>query len=244
MRKFLNLNLDYFLRMRNEIEEEASQLSAESGHSLPETPIKVVPVTKYLERENARLLLDHDQTPLGENRAQELEQKTDPGQDPGSWHFIGKLQRNKISVVAPRVDLIHSVDSQRLAESLDRWTEDHLNRKLAILVQVNIAGEKQKSGLDPLEALESVPDWIDRFQNLQFQGLMTMAPNIAAEECRPVFRSLRKLRDDIRQRVPDEASNFFFHLSMGMSADWRVAASEGATLLRIGRSLFPKEADD
>ncbi len=241
MRKFLNLDLDFFLRRRREIEGEAVQLAEESHHSDADHTVQVLPVTKYLKSEDTRVLLDQDQAPLGENRAQELEEKTDPGQDPGGWHFIGKLQRNKIPIVAPRVDLIHSLDSQRLAESLDRWTEDHLNRKLGVLVQINVAGEKQKSGLDPIEATEVIPEWIDRFRQLQFRGLMTMAPQIPAQECRPIFRSLHAIRDGIRQQIPDAAAANFYHLSMGMSDDWQVAASEGSTLLRIGRSLYPSE---
>lgn len=244
MRKTLQLDLDFFLQKRQEIEEKAANL-APTGEPDPDglNP-SVLPVTKYITAEETRLLLDEGQAPLGENRAQELEAKTDPGQDPGGWHFIGKLQRNKISIVAPRVDLIHSVDSQRLAESLDRWVEDHLNRRLGVLIQINIAGESQKSGLDPIEALELIPDWIDRCPQLRFEGLMTMAPQIPAEECRPVFQSLRKLRDDLRQSLGSSNAGDFRHLSMGMSADWQVAASEGATLLRIGQSLYPPVSSD
>ena len=244
MRKTLQLDLDFFLQKRQEIENEAANLAQAAGSDSEGLNPSVLPVTKYITADETRLLLDEGQAPLGENRAQELETKTDPGQDPGGWHFIGKLQRNKISIVAPRVDLIHSLDSQRLAESLDRWVEDHLNRRLGVLIQINIAGESQKSGLDPVEALEVIPDWIDRYPQLRFEGLMTMAPQIPAEECRPVFQSLRKLRDDLRHSMESSHAGDFRHLSMGMSADWQVAVSEGATLLRIGQSLYPPEGSD
>ena len=241
MRKTLQLDLDFFLQKRQEIENEAANLAPAAGSESEGLNPCVLPVTKYITAEETRLLLDEGQAPLGENRAQELEAKTDPGQDPGGWHFIGKLQRNKISIVAPRVDLIHSLDSQRLAESLDRWVEDHLNRRLGVLVQINIGGEKQKSGLDPVEASELIPHWIDSCKQLRFEGLMTMAPQIPAEECRPIFRSLRMIRDELRHQLSEEDAGDFRHLSMGMSSDWQVAAAEGATLLRIGRSLYPPE---
>lgn len=244
MRRMLQLDLDYFLRKRQQIESEAADLASSGNLDSTATAPRVLPVTKYLSEKETRLLLDEGHAPLGENRAQELEQKTDPGQDPGGWHFIGKLQRNKIAIVAPRVDLIHSVDSQRLAESLDRWVEDHMNRRLGILVQINIAGETQKSGLDPVEASELIPQWVDRCTQLRFEGLMTMAPLLPAEECRPIFRALRRLRDELRTSMSDADAERFQHLSMGMSADWQVAASEGATILRIGRSLYPPEGSD
>ena len=253
MRTRLELDLDFFVKQRDLIQREADEIAStrkvsstrrdrseteERDESL--SPL-ILPVTKYLSGQDTRRLLEADQGPLGENRAQELEDKTDPGQDPGGWHFIGKLQRNKISLVAPRIELLHSLDSLKLAQTLNHWVEDNLGRSLSVLVQINIAGEHQKSGLDPLTALNLIPEWISQFDSLRFEGLMTMAPQLPAEECRPIFRALRQLRDEISDRHEEDSANSFKTLSMGMSNDWRVAVAEGATILRLGRTLLTDE---
>jgi len=107
-----------------------------------------------------------------------------------------------------------------------------------VLVQVNIAGETRKAGIDPVLAPELILNWVSRFRSLRFEGLMTMPPDLSAEQCRPVFRQLRLIRDSIRDQLSSAAASSFSHLSMGMSGDWQVAAEEGATLIRIGRALF------
>ncbi len=236
----LALDLSLFQENLRRLEEQASDLS--KGR---EDQPQILPVTKYLDRADARTLLEHDHGPLGENRADQLKEKTDPGQDPGGWHFIGRLQRNKIREVAPRISLFHSLDSERLAQSLDSWVGEHLSSPLPVLVQINVAGEERKAGLDPVEAQECIEKWVDQFQSLRFHGLMTMAPAWEAEQCRPIFRQLRKIRDQIRQQLPAERGDQFQHLSMGMSGDWQVAVEEGATWIRIGRALYlpPGEVD-
>ena len=229
----LALDLPLFEKNLQKIRARVAELSPQQGE-LPQ----ILPVTKYLTPHDTRRLLDAGYGPLGENRAAELEQKSEPGQDPDSWHFIGRLQRNKIRSVIPRISLFHSLDSEKLATTLDRWVDDHLESPLGVLVQINIAAEQQKAGLDPITAEETIVSWIDRFPSLRFEGLMTMAPNWSAEECRPIFRSLRQIRSSIRDRLTSKAADRFCHLSMGMSGDWQVAVEEGATLLRIGTALY------
>ena len=199
---------------------------------------RIVVVTKYLSAEDCGRLRGAGVGPLGENRAQDLEGKVAPGEDREGWHFIGHLQRNKLPVVIPRIGCLHSVDSARLAERLDRWVEEHASRPLRCLVQVNISGEGTKGGLSPSQARECIPGWIDRHRSLRIEGLMTMAPDLEAELCRPVFRGLRELRDEIRGELPGADSDRFRELSMGMSGDYEVAVEEGATLLRLGRMLY------
>ncbi|MEE2890256.1 MAG: YggS family pyridoxal phosphate-dependent enzyme [Planctomycetota bacterium] len=235
----LALDLTLFEENLQKIQQRAAELSPDKT----EVP-RIVAVTKYLSRPDARRLLDAGYSPLGENRSDELEDKTDPGQDPGDWHFVGRLQRNKIRSVVPRISMLHSLDSEKLARSIDSWIDDHLNSPLSVLVQINIAGESRKAGLDPLDAEDTILSWVDQFSCLRFEGLMTMAPDWPAQECRPIFRTLRKLRSSIQDRLPAENAERFRHLSMGMSGDWQVAAEEGATLLRIGTALYLEGQED
>lgn len=232
----LPLDLELLRRRLGEIEEEIARRAA--GPVLP----RVVLVSKYLSPEDCRRLRDAGHGPLGENRAADLEEKVDPGEDRDGWHFIGHLQRNKASIVLPRISCLHSLESERLAGVLDRWQEERSTAPLSVLVQVNIAGEGSKSGLAPFQAEELLPEWIDRFRNLRFDGLMAMAPFGTPEESRPVFRALRELRDRVRAHLDDPSAERFRELSMGMSGDYPVAVEEGATLLRIGRILYTPEA--
>ncbi|MGE4620213.1 MAG: YggS family pyridoxal phosphate-dependent enzyme [Planctomycetota bacterium] len=232
----LALDLRLFEANLQKIQARATELSPDKN-----APPQVLPVTKYLTRQDSRSLLEAGHAPLGENRSDQLEDKTNPGQDPDSWHFIGRLQRNKIRSVMPRISLFHALDSEKLAASIDSWIEEHLGRPVAVLVQVNIAAEKQKGGIDLISAEKTILSWMEQFKSLRFEGLMTMAPAWPAEECRPIFQSLHQLRSTIRQQLPAASADQFKHLSMGMSGDWEVAAEEGATLLRIGRALYLEE---
>ena len=190
---------------------------------------------------------------FGENRVAEAAEKIPlvAGRDNIRWHLIGHLQRNKARRAAELFDLIHSVDSLRLAEALDRHVREGATsgtiapRRLPILLQINIAGEVQKEGFDVAggiqnrEALEPFcrdVDHILALGGLEVRGLMTIAPYAAdAEEVRPVFRQLRELRDDLAHRFPGVSWN---ELSMGMTGDFEVAVEEGATLVRVGRAIF------
>jgi pyridoxal phosphate enzyme (YggS family) len=140
------------------------------------------------------------------------------------WHMVGHLQTNKAKTAASVFDIIHSVDSLKLAETLNNCS----TRKLRVLIQVNVADEATKSGFALTEVNEAVRQ-IGRLPNLEIEGLMTIAPLVSdAEEVRPVFRQLRQLRDALGLR----------HLSMGMTDDFEIATEEGATLVRIGRAIF------
>ncbi len=164
---------------------------------------------------------------FGENRVQEAIPKIEQLQrlKPDIvWHMVGHLQTNKAKTAASIFDIIHSVDSLRLAEVLNNCSQ----KKLRVLIQVNVAGEATKSGFALTDVHDAVRQ-ISRLQNLEVEGLMTIAPLVEnAEEVRPVFRQLRQLRDALGLK----------HLSMGMTDDFEVAIEEGATLLRIGRAIF------
>ena len=212
--------------LRNRIENHLPD-----GGSQPQ----IVAVSKYLSPADAQVLRDSGHTPLGENRAQELLARSDPGIGRDDWHFIGHLQRNKIHQVIPRIGMLHSLDSTTLARSVNRWVDENDTRPLPCLIQVNISGEGRKGGLDPSQALLEVPRWFEEFPSLVLKGLMTMPPRGPAEKCRGIFRMLR---DRLQDGIGAVEALGFQQLSMGMSSDWQIAVEEGATILRIGRMLY------
>lgn len=225
----LTLDLDRFRERHRIVSDEVAALA-------PGVAPRIVVVTKYLVPADTRRLIEAGFSPLGENRAPDLEEKHADG-DGDAWHFIGHLQRNKLGKVLPRIGLLHSIDSQRLAESVENWLERE-QRTLGGLVQVNVSGESSKGGLEPEEALARVPEWVRQFSHLRLGGLMTMAPFEDPELTRPVFRAARELRDRIREALPAETAADFSELSMGMSNDYTIATEEGATLLRLGSLLY------
>ena len=164
---------------------------------------------------------------FGENRVPEAKPKIEQlasSRPSLIWHMVGHLQTNKAKTAVDIFDIIHSVDSLRLAETLSQRSQS----KLPVLIEVNISGEATKSGFLLPEADEAVKR-IGRLPNIEVEGLMTIAPwGSDAEEVRPIFRRLRQLGDDLGLR----------HLSMGMTDDFEVAIEEGATLVRIGRAIF------
>jgi pyridoxal phosphate enzyme (YggS family) len=173
-------------------------------------------------------------TDIGENRVQEGAAKIPKVAALGSrprWHLVGHLQTNKVKTALGLFDIIHSVDSVRLAEFISRHVESLPVRQagpLPILLEVNVAGEARKFGLKPKETGRAL-EQIARLPGLAVQGLMTVAPLVGdPEEARPVFRELRRLRDALGLR----------DLSMGMTDDFEVAIEEGATIVRIGRAIF------
>ena len=175
--------------------------------------VTVVAATKYVALEDMRVLVDAGIEVVGENRAQELERKHAEYGDAFRWHFIGHLQSNKAKVVNRICELVHSLDSDSAAGRLT----------VPALVEVNLAGESSKSGIVPAD--------LGRFLELygDVRGLMTMPPETADPEAsRPYFARLRELAEQ----------HGLGELSMGTSQDYRVAAEEGATLVRVGSVLY------
>ncbi len=170
---------------------------------------------------------------FGENRIQEAAAKIVALRSQGvtpRWHLLGNLQRNKVRAALDLFDILHSVDSERLAEALDVRAE----RPVRVLVEVNVAAEETKRGLPPAEVPAFVRG-LRRLPNIDVLGLMTVAPEVDdPEDVRGVFRELRKLRDALGLR----------ELSMGMTGDFEVAIEEGSTLVRVGRAIFgPRAAE-
>jgi hypothetical protein len=184
---------------------------------------------------------------FGENRVQEAAAKIAALAEQHSglrWHLIGHLQRNKARLAAELFDLVHSVDSLRLAEALSRHAQD-LGRRLPILLQVNVSGEGSKEGFalpggvtnqPGFDAL--LPEWerLLALPALEVRGLMTVAPIVDhPDQARPTFQALRELRDALARRFPNTA---WIELSMGMTDDFEAAIAEGATIVRVGRAIF------
>jgi PLP dependent protein len=177
---------------------------------------------------------------IGENYIQESREKFEALQGTGvSWHFIGHLQTNKAKQAVRMFDLIHTVDSYRLALEIDRWARK-IHKVQGVLIQVNVAGEATKSGVAPEEALPLIRR-AAALENIAVKGLMTMPPYFNAPEMvRPFFAALRRLRDAIEAK--QVANINMKELSMGMTGDFEAAVSEGATLVRIGTALFGERA--
>lgn len=213
--------------------ERLAQVRAEIARRAAQ-PVTIVAVTKGFGVEAVRAALSAGLSDIGENRVQEAIGKQDELGTGGSglgirWHLIGHLQRNKAKLVPGRFELVHAVDSLALATELDKRASG-----LRVLLQVNVAGEDQKSGCPPDEA-RPLARQISALANLRLEGLMTMAPfTDDVEVQRRTFRGLRVLRDTLKE----EDGIWLPTLSMGMSGDYATAVQEGATVIRLGTVLF------
>ena len=177
---------------------------------------------------------------LGENYIQEAREKIAMIHAPSvSWHYIGHLQSNKAKYAVRLFDLIHTVDSVKLAAEIDKQARK-IDKIQQVLLQVNVGMETSKSGVPPAEAV-ALAKMVSDFRNLQVKGLMTIPPVYDAPDLvAPYFRCLRELRDAIQQEnIPRIDMQ---ELSMGMTGDFEVAIREGATLVRIGTAIFGKRA--
>ena len=202
-------------------------------------PVTIVAVTKGFGLDAVAAARAAGLTDLGENRVQEALEKLDaPAGRGASWHLIGHLQRNKAKHVPGRFALVHSLDSLALAVELDkRAAALGGGARVRVLLQVNVAGEEQKSGCPPAEA-PALAQRVAALPHLALEGLMTIAPFTEDEALqRRAFRGLRSLRDALK-----EDGLWLATLSMGMSADYGIAVEEGATAIRLGTVLFGPRA--
>ena len=195
--------------------------------------VRLLAVSKTYGPEAVRAAAAAGQRLFGENRVQEAAAKIPECPGNLEWHLIGHLQSNKAGAAARLFDWVHSVDSAKLLEVLDREAGE-AGRTLQILIQVNVSGERSKSGLAP----EAVPDVLalgNRLRNVQVCGLMTIPPLAEdPEKARPYFRKLRELRDAWAAKLGMDLPE----LSMGMTHDLAVAIEEGATFVRVGTGIF------
>jgi PLP dependent protein len=197
--------------------------------------IQLVAVSKTIPANKVREAIEAGVTILGESYVQEARNKFNIlGTYPVSWHFIGHLQSNKAKYAVRLFDLIHSVDTLKLAHELNEQAKK-VNKFQDILIQINISKEASKSGSGIENVAKLIKD-IVLFENLSVKGLMAMPPFFNnPEKARPYFIALRNLRDQIQKDFPGVALN---ELSMGMTGDFEVAIEEGATFVRIGTAIF------
>ena len=187
--------------------------------------VTLIAVSKTKPVEMLKEAYDAGARVFGENKVQEIVDKYDQMPSDVKWHMIGHLQRNKVKYIVDKVAMIHSVDSLRLAETIEKEAAKKAVI-VPILIEVNVAQEESKFGLKPEEV-----------SHIQINGLMTIAPYVDnAEENREIFRELKKLSVDIAAK---NINNVIMSvLSMGMTGDYMVAVQEGATMVRVGTGIF------
>ena len=216
-----------------QVEENIRRACGRAGRDPGDVTLIAVSKTKPVEL--LREAYDLGTRVFGENKVQEIVEKYEALPKDIHWHMIGHLQRNKVKYIIDKVDLIHSVDSVRLAETIEKEAAKH-DLTANILLEVNVAEEESKFGLK-VDEVEQVVDEIAKFSHIKVCGLMTIAPFVEnPEENRPYFRRLRNLSVDIGGKNVDNVTMSI--LSMGMTNDYEVAVEEGATMVRVGTGLF------
>lgn len=198
--------------------------------------VKLVAVSKFHPVESIEEALDAGQKVFGENRPQEFEKKALALQGKGiEWHFIGHLQTNKLKMVLPYADMVQSVDSQHLLDAVNDWGAKN-GKTIPVLLELHVAAEESKQGFYEEEILD-ILFRAESFKNIRFCGLMGMATNTDDESAiRADFGRIRAFYDYLRDLFPEYED--FRELSIGMSGDWRIALEYGATMVRIGTSIF------
>ncbi|MEG0068546.1 YggS family pyridoxal phosphate-dependent enzyme [Cetobacterium sp.] len=206
-------------------------------HSPHPEKVELIAVTKYVDSETIKRVLEGGAKNLGENRVQVITKKNDELSDfpiEKKWHFIGNLQKNKVKYIASFIDMIHSVNKLSLAQEIDKRALEH-NKKIDVLLEINLFEEETKEGYDYLELLQDIPALLN-LKNINIKGLMTMAPYTDNDDfIRSGFRRIRELKDELNKLYFNDTLT---ELSMGMSNDYKIALEEGATLIRVGSKIF------
>jgi len=243
-----------------DVQRRIAEAAGRAGRDAAE--ITLVAVTKTFGVEHIQAAYELGVRHIGENRVQEAAEKIPPVKQwleghalaPLTWHMVGHLQSRKARDALQLFDIIHSVDTLKLAQRLDRISlssppmlggKEGGRKTIPVLLEANVSGEESKYGFaldrweedkQQREHFFAIVEEILALPHVEVQGLMTIAPLVAdPEEARPFFRRLRRLRDALAERFPGEQ---WEHLSMGMTDDFEVAIEEGATMLRIGRAIF------
>jgi pyridoxal phosphate enzyme (YggS family) len=209
---------------------------AADASNRPESDIRLVAVSKTMPAEIVKEAIASGMTDFGENYIQEAREKIITlSTYPVTWHYIGHLQSNKSKYAVRMFDLIHSVDSLKLAKELNKCAQK-IEKVQDILIQVNVAKEDSKSGVYVEDTSRLLKD-ISQLANIAVKGLMTMPPYFnAPKKVRPFFTALRQLRNQIKnENIPNISME---ELSMGMTGDFEAAIEEGATMVRVGTAIF------
>ncbi|WP_304508672.1 YggS family pyridoxal phosphate-dependent enzyme [Anaerotignum sp.] len=216
-----------------EVESKVAAAAERSGRKRED--ILLLAVSKTQTVETIRQAVECGLTALGENKVQEIMDKYEPMGEGVHWHLIGHLQTNKVKYIIDKVDMIHSVESLKLAEEIEKRAASK-NRVMDILVEVNMADEESKFGITPQKAEAFIRE-LSKKEHLRVRGLMTVAPFVEnSEENREYFRQMRQLQVDINAKKIDNV--VMDVLSMGMTGDYEIAIEEGATIVRVGTGIF------
>jgi pyridoxal phosphate enzyme (YggS family) len=220
-----------FKDVRSRVEQAAQRCNRSPDE------ITLVAISKTHPTETLRAALKLGIKDFGENRVQEAESRiVDVGRQTARWHMVGHLQTNKARRAVSLFDVIHSLDSASLAKRLDRLCVQARREELPVLIQIDLAGEQSKTGIDARE-LPGLLEALKDCQRLRLIGLMTLPPYFEDAECaRPFFKALRELRDELK--LQGHFGQLRGELSMGMSHDFEIAIEEGATMLRVGTAIF------
>ncbi|MHB8904752.1 MAG: YggS family pyridoxal phosphate-dependent enzyme [Melioribacteraceae bacterium] len=213
------------------LEDRIGEICLKSGRNRSE--IKLIAVSKTQPVEVIQEVLNYGLKELGENKAQELRDKSELIKEDFRWHFIGHLQTNKVKYVINSADYIHAVDSIKLADEINRKAEQ-INKKQKILLEIKTSGETAKLGLDNEKEIFEVAEFCKGSSNLNLTGLMTMAPY--TDDVNVVRNCFIKLRE-IKEKLTNNGY-MLTELSMGMTNDYQIAIEEGATMIRIGTAIF------
>ncbi len=228
----MNTSADPVQRNVRAVRERIAAACERSGRDPRD--VRLVAATKYVDASVVARLAAAGVRDVGENRVSALLTKRTAVGSAVRWHLIGHLQRNKVRRALPAIDLLHAGDGLRMLHVLNAEVRRSGRAPLPVLLQVNVSGEASKGGLSGDELSAAWPQ-IRALHGITVRGLMTMAPFTSApERARPVFASLREIRDEASTRGYLDGRQ----LSMGMSGDFEIAVEEGATIVRIGRALY------
>jgi pyridoxal phosphate enzyme (YggS family) len=227
------MKYDYLSENYSELITDIKGVCSQVGKNYED--IRLVAISKTFPAEEISEVHRLGHRDFGENKVQELKSKYDELKSENiNWHLVGHLQTNKVKYIADFVSLIHSVDSFKLAEEIDKHAKK-AGRRINILVQVNTSDELQKSGIEPADAKNLCKE-ISVLENVSLLGLMTIGMFTDVEDIiRENFRILKDLFDDLKVNYPG-----FKYLSMGMTSDYRIAIEEGSNMLRVGSAIFGK----
>ncbi len=215
-----------------EVQNRIERAARSSGRTAQD--ITLVAVSKTVDIDVAQMAYNMGVRDFGENRTQELNRKLQSISS-ARWHMIGRLQTNKVKDVVGKACLIHSLDSWHLAQAINQRAQ-YMQIEVPLLLQINIAGEEQKAGIDPRDAAEFLAS-AGELRSIRICGFMTMAPlSFEGEESRPIFAELAQLYSMFKGKHFQQVD--LKYLSMGMSQDFEAAIEEGANIVRIGSAIF------
>lgn len=220
-------------QLQEKLEEIRQNIERAKTKAGRDEEVTLLCVTKQSPIEDLQILYDLGVRDFGENRAQTLAQKAEAMPADARFHMIGSMQTNKLKYILPHVHLLQSLDRESLVDAIEKRCDE----PLPCLLEVNIAEEEEKQGMDEEEVLPFL-SYLENTKNIHLIGLMVMASHTEEEETiRRDFKRAKKLYDQIRERIGED----FSILSMGMSYDYEIAVEEGANMVRIGSALMRKE---